>query len=66
MPWAPKLQRTARKQEQRQAVDTFVVSLHLMIDSRQPSKGTSERGWIVVVGPLLNPGRVSGRYWGGS
>ena len=30
-------------------MDTFVVSLHLMIDSRQPSKGTSKRGWIVVV-----------------
>jgi len=49
MPCAPKLQRTARRQEQRQGVDTFVVSLRLMIDSRQPSKGTSERSWIVVL-----------------
>jgi hypothetical protein len=49
MPCAPKLQRTARRQVQRQVVDIFVVNLRLMIDTRQPSKGTSERSWIVVL-----------------
>jgi hypothetical protein len=34
---------------QRQGVGTFVVTMRFMIELRQPSRGTFEWGWVVVV-----------------
>jgi hypothetical protein len=44
IPCAPTPQRIARKQVQRQGVDTFVVTMRFIIELRQPSRGTFEWG----------------------